>query len=96
MRNRSSRGWGGCLCGYSWRKTGLFFLFFFVLWFYTLTSVMLLNRETDEADTELMKDKILDISKRYVKAVAQENVKTGGKNAVPDAEGFFGKMRNAE
>ncbi|XP_071822891.1 alpha-1,6-mannosylglycoprotein 6-beta-N-acetylglucosaminyltransferase A-like isoform X2 [Apostichopus japonicus] len=91
MRNRFCRGgWRRCF-SYSGRKSWLVFLLFIVLWFYTMTSFILLNRNEEGTDSQLLKGKILDLSKRYVKAVALEKGGRGVGKIIPDVEGSYGK-----
>lgn len=57
-----------------------------------MTSFILLNRNEEGTDSQLLKGKILDLSKRYVKAVALEKGGRGVGKIIPDVEGSYGKM----
>ncbi|KAJ8019701.1 Alpha-1,6-mannosylglycoprotein 6-beta-N-acetylglucosaminyltransferase A [Holothuria leucospilota] len=76
------RGFGA----FSWRKSGLLFLLFIVVWFYTFTSFILFNGEPTKPESRHLQEKILDLSKRYIKAVAKEK---GEGKTLPDPEGSY-------
>ncbi|XP_077997428.1 alpha-1,6-mannosylglycoprotein 6-beta-N-acetylglucosaminyltransferase A-like [Glandiceps talaboti] len=57
------------------RKMGIFLMFFSFLWIYTFTNYALFRDDGGQAtkESERLKSEILDKSKQYVQALAQEN-----------------------
>ncbi|XP_071497328.1 alpha-1,6-mannosylglycoprotein 6-beta-N-acetylglucosaminyltransferase A-like isoform X3 [Diadema antillarum] len=60
------------------RRFGVFVFLTMLLWTYTLFTFTLFRAEPDVPESEKLKEQILDLSKRYVKALAEEQ--GGGKN----------------
>ena len=59
-----------------------------ILWTYTLFTFALYRTEPDVPESEKLKDQILELSKQYVKALADEQGE--GKN-LPEANSSYGK-----
>ncbi|XP_072180711.1 alpha-1,6-mannosylglycoprotein 6-beta-N-acetylglucosaminyltransferase A-like [Diadema setosum] len=64
------------------RRFGVFVFLTMLLWTYTLFTFTLFRAEPDVPESEKLKEQILDLSKRYVKALAEEQ---GGGQNLPES-----------
>ena len=74
------------------RRFGVFVFLTMILWTYTLFTFALFRSDPDVPESEKLKEQILELSKRYVKALADEQGQ--GKN-LPETYSSYGEYKTS-